>query len=145
MPLPLAHARTIHKFQGLSAGPVDAGKIPNPYNSIICDPDCKTVEATNIGMFYTLASRATTYGDENRKNSTIYFTGKHFCEDRFTNMCRKKDNGDFYLNYLKRDKWVKRLKSNEYDIEDVIINDEIIRWANTTEINANVLQEIIND
>ena len=39
IPLSLAYARTIHKFQGLSAGPVDEGKIPNMFDVIVCDPD----------------------------------------------------------------------------------------------------------
>jgi hypothetical protein len=72
----LAFARTIHKFQGLSAGPVDAGKIPNMYDCIICDPDMKQSEARATGLFYTALSRATTFGDSEGLNSAIYFMGE---------------------------------------------------------------------
>ena len=65
VPLTLAYARTIHKFQGMSAGPVDEGKIKNMYDVIVCDPDEKSFQGTVLGLLYTATSRATTLGDDN--------------------------------------------------------------------------------
>ena len=61
VPLDVAYARTIHKFQGLSAGPVDEGKVPNMYDCIVCDPDEKKFEGSALGLLYTAVLRATTW------------------------------------------------------------------------------------
>ena len=82
VPLEPAYGRTIHKFQGQTAGPVDEGRPPNQYEVIICDPDDRKWEGKFMGLFYTALSRATTLGDANGLNSAIYFTGKDFKEDR---------------------------------------------------------------
>ena len=64
VPLEISYARTIHKFQGLTAGTVDEGKIPNMYQCIVCDPDEKKFEGTSLGLFYTALSRGTTLEDD---------------------------------------------------------------------------------
>ena len=92
LPLTLAYARTIHKFQGQSAGPVDKGKIPNIYGCIICDPDKSEVEGRALGLFYTALSRATTLGDDDGLNSANYFTGEDFNEKRIRNLGKRKNN-----------------------------------------------------
>ncbi len=51
VPLEVSYARTIHKFQGLTAGPVDEGKIPNMYQCIVCDPDEKNSKALLLDYF----------------------------------------------------------------------------------------------
>jgi hypothetical protein len=110
--LDLAFARTIHKFQGLSAGPVDAGKIPNMYECIICDPDVKASESRATGLFCTALSRATTLGDEDGLNSAIYFTGKNITKDRIQHVTLKSDKNEEYINVIRRRKWVHHLKKN---------------------------------
>ena len=91
LPLCLSYARTIHKFQGLSAGPVDEGKIPNMFACIICDPDMRHVEGSALGLFYTALSRATTLGNEDGSESAIYFTGTAYDEARIRNIGRMKN------------------------------------------------------
>jgi hypothetical protein len=110
MPLTLAYARTIHKFQGLSAGPVDEGKIPNPYDCIVCDPDKSEVEGRAVGLFYTAISRATTLGGNDGIGSAIYFTGKDFNEVRIRMIGRKKHTDEEMLNVQRRRVWVERIK-----------------------------------
>ena len=84
----MSYARTIHKFQGLTAGPVNEGKIPNMYQCIICDPDEKKIEGTSLGLFYTATSRATTLGDDDGMNSAIYFSGNQFKEERIRGLTK---------------------------------------------------------
>ena len=113
IPLEVAYARTIHKFQGLTAGPVDEGKIPNMYQCIICDPDEKKYEGTSLGLFYTALSRATTLGDEDGLNSAIYFTGGDFKEQRFNRLTKLKGSLQDFKNVIKRQQWVDYMKKRE--------------------------------
>ena len=112
VPLTLAHARTIHKFQGLSAGPVDDGKIANPYECIVCDPDKNSVEGRALGLLHTAVSRATTLGDDTGLNSAIYFTGTSFNEERLRNMGKKKNSQDDFMNITRRKIWVEFIREN---------------------------------
>ena len=140
MPITLAYARTIHKFQGLSAGPVDAGRTPNAYECIVCDPDDKQFEAGSIGLFYTALSRATTFGDENGLGSAIYFTGESMTEERFKHLKKKpKGSGNFELA-THRDTWVKHLENQESKtLLSIDKNPEhikaVIQWANTKKVS----------
>ena len=111
-PLTLAYARTIHKFQGLSAGPVDKGKIPNMYDCIVCDPDKNEIEGRALGLLYTAVSRATTFGDDDGLNSALYFTGQSFKAERLRGLGIKKDSRDEYQNVVRRRIWVEFLKTN---------------------------------
>ena len=114
VPLELACARTIHKFQGLSAGPVDEGKIKNPYECIICDPDLKQFEGKSLGLLYTAVSRATTLGDiKDGKNSAIYFNGKEFTEERIRRLVYCNRSNKKFKYAQKRDDWVAYLQTNE--------------------------------
>ena len=63
VPLTLAYSKTVHTYQGQSAGPTDEDKPQNAVQRIICDPGTRAFEGTNIGLFYTILSRATTLGD----------------------------------------------------------------------------------
>ena len=112
-PLEISYARTIHKFQGLTAGPVDPGKIPNMYQCILCDPDEKKYEGTSLGLFYTAVSRATTLGDENGLNSAIYFMGNHFKEERIRRLTKLKHSDLDFVVAQKRAKWVSYLSQKE--------------------------------
>ena len=113
VPLTLAYARTIHKFQGMSAGPVDKGKLPNPYSCIICDPDTKEAEALQTGLFYTAVSRSTTFGNDLGENSAIFFMGNDFNAERIRNINKKKNSTEYYANFYKRQKWVDYLKKTQ--------------------------------
>lgn len=112
VPLDLAFARTIHRFQGLSAGPVDKGKIENMYECIICDPDVKASEVRATGLLYTALSRATTLGDDNGLNSAIYFTGTNITRDRIQNVTMKSNKNEEYINVTRRRIWMNYLKQN---------------------------------
>ena len=114
LPLCLSYARTIHKFQGMSAGPVDAGKIPNMFECIICDPDNKNVERTALGLFYTALSRATTLGDSEGRGSAIYFIGKDFKEERIRNIGIKQNTNESYRRVQERNTWVEYLNQNKF-------------------------------
>ena len=113
VPLDVAYARTIHKFQGLSAGPVDNGKVPNMYECIICDPDEKKFEGSALGLLYTAVSRATTLGDDQGLGSAIYFTGSEFKERRIRRLTKLKDSDEDFKVAQKRQKWVEYLSRRE--------------------------------
>ena len=113
MPLDVAYARTIHKFQGLSAGPVDDGKVPNMYECIVCDPDEKKFEGSALGLLYTAVSRATTLGDDQGLGSAIYFTGSEFKERRIRRLTKLKDSDEDFKAAQKRQKWVQYLSRRE--------------------------------
>ena len=76
----------MNTVSALSAGPVDAGKIPNMYKCIVCDPDEKSFESSALGLLYTAVSRGTTLGDSDGMNSAVYFTGSSFKEQEHTIM-----------------------------------------------------------
>jgi PIF1-like helicase len=131
LPLELAFARTLHRFQGLSAGPVDEGKIPNMFGVIVCDPDIRAVEGRATGFFYTMLSRATTLGDENGLNSAIYFTGPHLTKERIQNLTLKTNSNQTLQNVKRRTEWVHHLKNNTRDTTQA---DEdrmktVFKWA----------------
>jgi len=129
VPLTLAYARTIHKFQGLTAGPVDEGKIKNMYDVIVCDPDEKRFEGSSLGLLYTAVSRATTLGDEDGLNSAIYFTGKDFKGRRIRQLGLKKGSSDEYDLVIFRRRWVAHIKANT-------INDDHYVNANLAKAKA---------
>ena len=121
IPLETAYARTIHKFQGLSAGPVDEGKVPNLYQCIICDPDEKKFEGTGaLGLLYTAISRGTTLGDDNGLNSAVYFEGPDFRRERIQRITKMKDSNQDFLNAQKRQKWVTFLKKQERQSQEYV-------------------------
>ena len=113
IPLEVSYARTIHKFQGLSAGPVDQGKTKNPFECIICDPDNKQYEATMLGLLYTAISRATMLGDSDGLNSAIYFTGREFKERRIRRLTYMKDSNQEFKLATQRQQWVNYLVNKE--------------------------------
>lgn len=113
VPLEVSYARTIHKFQGLTAGPVDEGKIQNFYQCIVCDPDEKRYEGSSLGLLYTAVSRATTLGDENGLGSAIYFMGNSFKEERIRRLTKLKHSDRDFVMAQKRQKWVDFLSRKE--------------------------------
>src|SRR6476620_2498635 len=76
IPLRLAFAQTIHTFQGQNAGPVEPGQAPNAVQKLVCDLGTRRFEGNCMGLFYTLLSRVTTFGNKVDKfSSAISFTG----------------------------------------------------------------------
>ena len=139
MPLTLAYARTIHKFQGLSAGPVDEGKIPNPYDCIVCDPDINQVEGRALGLLYTAISRATTFGDANGLNSAIYFD-ESFNAERIRMLGKKINTDEDFQNVTKRRVWVAHIKqSTKTSSLNDIQTAHIKHWIDTSTYSYNTL------
>ena len=145
VPLCLAYARTIHKFQGLTAGPVDEGKIKNMFDVIICDPDSGEFESSALGLFYTAISRATTLGDENGLNSAIYFTGEHVTEARIRRIGKKKGSTMEYTRVQERRKWVDYL--NKRTTKTNLSHRKqkrILKWGSEARYNFVTLKDRID-
>ena len=64
IPLTLAFGKTVHTFQGQNVGPVKEGQTPNATQYIIVDPGERSFEGNNPGLFYTILSRITTFGNK---------------------------------------------------------------------------------
>jgi hypothetical protein len=145
MPLSLAYGKTAHTFQGQNVGPVAPGRPKNPIQRIIVDPGTRKFEATNVGLFYQLLSRATTIGDQGDKlSSAIYFDGPNFSEERFKNLTMSVKN-EIYKKAELRQEWVKNLRTNE--VKNQAWNNEkmqiLFKWAIHTRIDSVNLMEII--
>jgi len=144
-PLSLSFARTIHTYQGQSAGPTN-DKCNNPIQRIICDVGTTRFESQNIGLFYTALSRATTIGSEekNRTDSAIYFT-QSLDKQRLDRLITKSNNTQYDM-IEKRDRWTRLLMKNIIE-EDMNIPDkrvkEIFDMATTTKIPLNMIENYL--
>lgn len=144
----VAYARTIHKFQGLTAGPVDEGKIQNMYDVLVCDPDDKQYEGNALGLLYTAISRATTLGNADGLNSAIYFTGSAFKASRIRNLTHKDDGKEFELS-KKRRYWVRHIKqqttATSIKYAGVLSQrDSLLTWASNTKSSYDILYNRID-
>lgn len=128
-PLELSFGKTLHTFQGQSAGPVNPGQQENAVRRIVVDPGDKTFEGKNPGLLYMAVSRATTMGNGDPRQSAILFTGNDMSTNRVVNL-KLKRNGDTYQKVKLRDLWVNRLENNTLTPR---INHEemrsIIQWT----------------
>lgn len=133
VPLDLAFSRTVHRFQGLSAGPVDEGKIKNMYECIVLDPDVKAAEGRNTGLFYTGVSRGTTLGDEDGLNSAVYFQGDNLTRQRIQELTKKTNSDEEYAQVQRRRKWVQHLQKNTTTIDIHLLPDfkDTVEWIKT--------------
>ena len=144
VPLCLAYARTIHRFGGMSAGPVEHGKIPNMFKYIICDPHNRYCERSALGLFYTALSRATTLGDSNGRGSAIYFTGENYNEQRIRNIGKRNGTDDECKRVKQRKRWVTHLKSNMlHSSVPKVQRKDLLEWAETFKVTHNDLYEHI--
>jgi hypothetical protein len=151
LPLQLAFAKTIDTFQGLNAGPVDAGRPPNAVQRIICDPGNRTFECRKPGLFFTILSRGTTIGhleNSKRLDSAVYFYdfgyNSPMTVKRITNL-RCCENGRVCKPIIKREKWVEKLllkASQHKEMTDDEINN-IFEWSETTRVSTVKLESII--
>jgi hypothetical protein len=144
VPLTLAWASTVHKFQGQSAGPVDEGKIPNTCDVVICDPHDKKAETTALGLFYTILSRATTLGNTEGLGSAVYFIGPSLNQERVTNIGQLKNSLDFSKPFQKRHAWVNHLmlgldENNLEDHEQL----QLQNWSDSIQLGEKELTQLI--
>ena len=140
----MSFARTIHTYQGQSAGPTN-DKYDNPIKRIICDVGSPRFESQNIGLLYTALSRATTIGtkENSRINSAIFFT-QSLDKQRLDRLTTK-SNEKKYEMIAKRENWIKMLTKNinekEMNIPEEAIN-EIFEWASNAKIPLQIIQTI---
>jgi hypothetical protein len=145
IPLALAYGKTAHTFQGQNVGPVPAGRPENPIKKIVVDPGKREFEGQNVGLFYTLLSRATTIGDQNDKlSSAIYFDGPNFSRGRIENLTMK-TNKEMYKVAMLRKNWVTYLHKNEIKKGQRTKMEikELFQWAKVTVIEGDTLRRII--
>ena len=141
-PLQLAFARTLHTFQGQSAG-ITVRPPHNPVRIIIVDPGDRAFEGNNPGLLYMSISRATTIGNGDPYKSALYFTGNNMNMSRIMNLTRK-TNGDKFVKVKLREKWINRLDTNT--ITPPLSNEQVsktLHWANTYKMNESLLAEAL--
>jgi hypothetical protein len=104
-PLSLAFARTIHKIQGKEFGERFKG-MP----ALVANIGERQIEGKHPGATYTVVSRASTTGNGNADKSSLYFCGKPFEENRFTDLIYKKASGgrkkECYEKVERRRRWI---------------------------------------
>jgi hypothetical protein len=144
LPLTVAYARTIHKFQGLTAGPTSPGRPSNLFDVLVVDPDEKACEGSALGLLYTAISRGTTLGDTDGLNSAIYFTGSSMKPERIRNLTHSSaTNAEFELA-RKRRHWVQYLES-KYAVSQARTEmtmkkkDIVLKWSTETKYSVKFL------
>lgn len=129
----------------MTAGPVGDGKIPNMFCRIICDPGKRSDEKTNLGMFYTALSRATTLGDDIGRNSAIYFTGDDYNEQRVRAIGKLQKSNEDYKRVHERRNWVNHLKKNtKISVLSEARQEDTIKWATETIVSDTQIKSIIS-
>ena len=130
IPLRLAFAQTIHTFQGQNAGPVETGQTPNAVQKLVCDPGTRRFEGNCVGLFYTLLSRVTTFGNPLDKfSSAIYFTGTNMNKERVLNIALN-EKGHMYAMAEKREQYVSYLHKHEHDSQmNKVDQMKILEWT----------------
>ena len=129
IPLRLAFAQTIHTFQGQNAGPVEIGQAPNTIQKLVCEPGTRRFEGNCVGLFYTILSRVTTFGNPLDKfSSAIYFTGTNMNTKRVLNITMN-EKGQLYAMAQRRKQYVTYLQEHERDSQ-MSPNDQIrlLEW-----------------
>ena len=142
----LAYGQTIHRFQGLSAGPVDDGETPNLFDAVVCDPDGSQYEGQFPGLLYTAVSSATTLGDNNSLNSALYFTGNLVTEDRLNGNGKNGRPHNTYRNLLLRSEWVQHLRDNLHSSPLTrTLKENLFKWAEGNSTSFNDLIQRVNE
>ena len=132
IPLRLAFAQTIHTFQGQNAGPVEQGQAPNAIQRLVCDPGTRRFEGNCVGLFYTLLSRVTTFGNPHDKfSSAIYFTGTNMNKDRIQNITLN-EKGQMYAMAAKRKLYAAYLQQHNHNSKMSLCKQkEVLEWVKT--------------
>ena len=102
IPLNVAFARSIHKFQGQSVGPTHSNKI------MVIHPGTVQFEATCPGLLYWGLSRTANSGNGNIDESSSYFYG-NVTIDRLANTThkRKRETLSLYDAIQRRNWWIR--------------------------------------
>ena len=111
VPLELSFATTIHKIQGLEAGPSKPGDSMKAAESMIIDIGNKAFEHKCPGLFYVAATRGSSFGDGDFSKSSIFFRGQEITHDRLLNLT-KTQTGQTTVRAKRRNAWVALLQSN---------------------------------
>ena len=114
------------------------------FEVVICDPDEIQFESTNLGLLYTAVSRATTLGDDDGRNSAIYFFTKRgdssdSCKDfdggRIRNIGKCKQGGQDYTRLNNRKQWVKHLSNNTRETHlSPTDQDRVLEWSKSNRV-----------
>ena len=76
-------------------GKTASGRPDNAFERIVGDPGTRQFESINPGLFYTLISRATTFGEEKTRNISNIFKGTNMNIERVKDITKCK-NGKLY-------------------------------------------------
>ena len=140
IPLKIAYGRTLHTFQGQTAGPVPKGKTKNAVQTIIVHPGPKSFETINPGLMYMALSRATQLDTgEGRLDSAIYFSSWDMDPYRLKSMTCNYHGEEYYKPKMRR-KWITKLEKNTRRTKmKKSRRKEILSWATSTKISRQVL------
>lgn len=146
-PLSLAFARTIHKIQGKEFGERFKG-MP----AIVANIGERQIEAKHPGATYTVISRASTIGNGNADKSSLYFSGKRFEENRFTDLIYKKKTKqntepECYEKVAKRKRWMVYINKSSEQTMIPILDEEkenLKSWAEEVRYTENDVLDIIS-
>jgi hypothetical protein len=140
MPLQIAYAVTIHRCQGLEAGP-DAG---DRWRRMIIDPgDILWEISMCLGTQYVATSRAKTLGSKDEKypeDSSLYWTGTNVSIERIYN-CKRKRNNQICLCFKKREKWLQHLEERAKATRekyDTATMDHIVIVGTTVDVGIGI-------
>jgi hypothetical protein len=107
IPIELAFARTLHKFQGQTVGPGHNNEC------MVFNPGTSRFEGSNPGLFYVGLSRVTTLGSS-IEDSSFYLAGGNADLDRLTDLihfrCSKYRE---YARVAQRSSWIEYLNKKE--------------------------------
>jgi hypothetical protein len=118
IPLRVCFAKTIHTFQGSSAGPVSEGQPQNAIQKVVLDIGSRQFEGNNPGLSYTAFSRATQLGDpDDLATSALFFDGPNVTPARLMNITQRMDCKGFYKKVILRQKWVQYLKDHTLSLQ----------------------------
>ena len=84
----MAYGKTAHPYQGQNAGPTPPGEPPNAVQTLVVDAGSRNFEGINVGLFYSIATRATTVGTcgGKRLDSALYFFGNNMSQHRILDL-----------------------------------------------------------
>jgi hypothetical protein len=142
MPLNLCYAKTIHKFQGQSAGPVAPNQQPNAIQKIIIHVGKRQFEGKNAGLTYTAFSRGTSLGDlVDVKTSAIFLDGPDIEINRFVDIARSPITKKIYRLVDLRNQWVLFLRNHTVKSDlDHEQQQRLFNWADNFRPNTHQIR-----